>query len=166
VHVSQGEPRLERKRASSLKALPSQAAHAPHGARKRPHRALLRSMFRAARAEAASLLGGDAPAVARMALRLFRAARRELGANGPSAITALWSWAMLAACSQTLTMQAARESLASDRGLQLVERAAKLQGAAGRAWTAAAVAAGLVPSQPAAEPAPAPWLERDDGGEP
>jgi hypothetical protein len=82
-------------------------------------------------------------------LQLYRAGRLELGAGGPSAIAALWSWALLTACAQALTLAAARESLSSDRGGALFDRATKAQARAERSWTAAAAACGLLRGHPA-----------------
>lgn len=133
--------------------MPSRAAGEPGATCKRPHRNAKRSLLATVRAAAEKLgqaagsevnaaLGGTL--LARQALRLFRAGKRELGTDSPLALSHLLAWALQSSAAQVLTLAAADTDLASDRGARLLEQAAKCQGRAERSSVAAASFAELL----------------------
>lgn len=153
VERSHGKTRLRPRTLRALKAPPSLAGGEPRPAHARPHRTARRSLLATVRAAAEQEVGGtvvdgrapsEAAELAKQALRLFRAGKREIGSDSLTACTLLLAWAMGSAVAQHLTLAGAVAGLSSDRGLALLERAAKSQGRAERSWCAAITAAGLL----------------------
>lgn len=90
---------------------------------------------------AAAVSAGDAPEtgaeLARAALVLYRAGKRELQTSSVIACTHLVRWATQTCAAQHLTMAAARAGLDTEHGLKLLERAHDCEGRAERATIAA-----------------------------
>lgn len=165
---SHNKSRLERPRLRSV-SQPSAADREPGSTAGRPYRAANRSLTATARAAAAKALGSvganrstppEAAQIAQEGLRLFRAFVRELGTTSPTARAFALSFAMQSMAAQRLTLAATEAGLGTDRGAQLLEAAARSQGRAERAATAAATFAGLLRGKPG-DQNPAPWFERD-----
>jgi len=169
---SEGKPRLQRARLRDV-STPLSADDKPRRIERRPHRTANRSlllMARQAAGEAMGSVGSDletppAPSqLAREALRLFRALVRELGTSSPTARTHALAYAMQTAAAMRLTIAADAAGLDTQRGLELLEQAAKCQARAERSATAAIALAGLLKSSRPKAP-PAPWLEAADDDE-
>lgn len=99
--------------------------------------------------------------LAREALRLFRAFVRELGTASPTARAHALAYAMQHAAAQRLTFAADAAGLATDRGLALLEQAAKCQGRSERSATAAIALAGLLGKPRATSGDLPPWFTRE-----
>jgi EAL domain-containing protein (putative c-di-GMP-specific phosphodiesterase class I) len=80
---------------------------------------------------------GTGAELARAALTLYRAGKRELQTTSVIACTHLVRWAAQTCAAQHLTMAAARAGLDTELGLRLLERAHDCEGRAERATIAA-----------------------------
>jgi hypothetical protein len=154
MHRSHDRPRLEPPRLRELKSPPAAVDGKPRGGSVRPwrssNRSLLAAVTKAAAREGAP--AAEAREIAREVLSVYRAAKIELGSSGPSATAHLIAFALGTVVHQRLTIAAVDARLASDRGIVLLERAAKTQARAERAWTAAVAACGLLGRQPGDAP--------------
>lgn len=118
-----------------------------------------RATAMATQAGVSSLEGAE---LARVALRLFRAGRRELGSDSLTAAVHLFGWALQCAVAQRLTLEAGQVGLGTDRGVDMLERGGMAQSRAERSWIAAVNAAGLLDGREPATTRSAPWLETDE----
>lgn len=143
--------RLQPDQRRDLKPVPKQAAAGKKRNKKRPHRSAKRSLLSQVRMEAEQLAvdsgagrSVDGQQLAKDALRLFRAAKREVCTDSPIAMSHLLAWALQSSAAQRLTLEAAKAGLGTERGARLLEQSAKCQGRAERSSVAAASFARLL----------------------
>ena len=168
---SHGKPRLQRTRLRDV-SLPARTAAKPSRRRERPFRAALRALMATLRAAGAAgaTTTPETTELVRESMRVFRGVLRELdGTRSPSARAHALAFVVAMTAAQRLMIAAIEAGVATDRGLELLDRAQRAQGRAERSWTAAVAAAGMLRGRgpdPGGPPAPAPWLEAVDDAEP
>lgn len=152
IENDQGKKRLQRPKLRDVSRPPSADAR-PRRTEARPHRTANRSLLALARHAAGEALGSigsehatppEPSQLAREALKLFRAFVRELGTASPTARTHALAYSMQSAAAVRLTIAADAAGVDTERGLQLLEQAAKCQGRAERSAVAAITLAGLL----------------------
>lgn len=143
--------RLQPDQRRDLKPVPRGATVGKKRNKKRPHRSAKRSLLAQVRAQAEQLAADagagknvDGQQLARDALRLFRAGKREVCTDSPIAMSHLLAWALQSSAAQRLTLEASKAGLGTDRGARLLQQAAKAQGRAERSSVAAASFARLL----------------------
>lgn len=175
---SHGKRRLEAARIRDVSA-PKAAANgtartdaAGDGAFRRPLLHLTAALrARVEQGVASALAGAASPQegaqLARVALSLYYAGRRELDTRSPLALSHLVRWAIATATAQHLALAAHAAGPATDRGRQLLELSMRLEGRAERASVAALTMARALARTGAPAAGDAPWLvstAADDGG--